>query len=261
MATATIEKLPFTIVSNPSFKSFEVSFTGKPSEAVRNALKALRFRWNPKRSVWYGFKSEREIRDAILNANDEPLNVDEEFTTVYTDGYFGAGAVYGSKSNKSLYGAELTKAIREDLKRVGIKATVRKYHGGSSIAVTISASASDYVPFETFLQSFELHDYVDFYNADDQRVCERDFWSAGHDQQKEIIRATALHYYKGYVEKESFSVNHYYLDRLTVFTPEALERIKLANQVVMAYRYDESNSQVDYFNTNFYYDIYIKNTL
>lgn len=258
MTTATIEKSPFSIVGNPSFNSVEVTFAGKPSEAVRNALKALKFRWNPKRSVWYGFKSEDETRRAILNANAEPLNVDEEFCSVHTSGYLGAGAVYGSKSNKFLYGAELSKAIREDLKRVGIKASVRKYHS-TNICVTISASASDYVDFETFLQSFELHDYIDFYNTEDQRVCSREFWEGDYEKQQEILRATALHYYKGYTEKESYSINHYYLERLTVFAPEALERIKLANQVITAYRYDESNSQVDYFNTNFYYDIYIKN--
>lgn len=258
MTTATIEKLPFSIVGNPSFNSVEVTFDGKPSEAVRNALKEMKFRWNPKRSVWYGFKSEAETRRAILNANAEPLNIDEEFCSVHTSGYLGGGAVYGSKSNQSLYGAELTKAIREDLKRLKVKATVRKT-GSGNVCVTVSASAADYVDFETFYKTFEIHDYIDFYSAEDERICDREFWQADHNKQNEILRATAMHYYKGYTDKESYSVNHYYLDRLTVFTPEALERIKLAQKVVAAYRYDESNSMVDYFNTNFYYDIYIKN--
>lgn len=257
MATAIIEKLPFTIVNNPSFNSYEVTFEGKPSEAVRNALKALKMRWNPKRSVWYGFKSEDEIKNAILNANDEPLNADEEFTTVHTSGYLGAGAVYGSKSNKHLYGADLSKAIREDLKRYGVKATVRHSHG--SICVTVSMSASDYDTFENFLQSFEMHDYMDFYNEEGERVSNRIYWEADHERQKEIFKATALKHYKDYTEKQSVCINHYYIDRLKAYNAQALERLHLVNNIIMAYRYDESNSMVDYFNTNFYYDIYVKN--
>ena len=45
----------YTIAKNDQFNSLEITFSGKPSEAVRNALKALHFRWNGKRGLWYGF--------------------------------------------------------------------------------------------------------------------------------------------------------------------------------------------------------------
>ena len=38
--------MTYTIAKNPEFNSNEISFDCKPSEAVREALKALKFRWH-----------------------------------------------------------------------------------------------------------------------------------------------------------------------------------------------------------------------
>lgn len=57
--------MTYTIFANPSFNSLEISFDCKPSGAVRDALKALRFRWNRAKKVWYGFASEAEVKAAI----------------------------------------------------------------------------------------------------------------------------------------------------------------------------------------------------
>lgn len=61
--------MDYTINRNEAFKSLEISFTGKPSEAVRDALKALRFRWHGKRRVWYGYTDEETARAAIDGAD------------------------------------------------------------------------------------------------------------------------------------------------------------------------------------------------
>ena len=55
----------YTITTNAQYKSLEISFDGKPSEEVRNALKGLRFRWHGQKKVWYGFASEEAVRAAI----------------------------------------------------------------------------------------------------------------------------------------------------------------------------------------------------
>lgn len=47
--------MKYTITENKKYNSLEISFEGKPSEEIRTALKELKFRWNPKKSVWYGF--------------------------------------------------------------------------------------------------------------------------------------------------------------------------------------------------------------
>lgn len=55
----------YTITANPAFNSLEVSFDSKPSEAIREALKALRFRWHGMKKVWYGYTDEETVRAAI----------------------------------------------------------------------------------------------------------------------------------------------------------------------------------------------------
>lgn len=55
----------YTITKNEQFNSIEISFDGKPSEAVRDSLKALRFRWHGVKKIWYGYTTEETARAAI----------------------------------------------------------------------------------------------------------------------------------------------------------------------------------------------------
>ena len=57
--------MTYQITANNQFNSIEISFDSKPSEAIREALKALRFRWHSVRGVWYGYCTEEEARNAI----------------------------------------------------------------------------------------------------------------------------------------------------------------------------------------------------
>lgn len=61
----------YTITANPSFNSIEITFDGKPSDAIRTALKELRFRWHNVKKVWYGYKDEQTVRAAIAAADGE----------------------------------------------------------------------------------------------------------------------------------------------------------------------------------------------
>lgn len=58
--------MKYEITRNEKFNSFEIKFDGKPSEAIRNGLKALRFRWHQVKQVWYGFAEENALK-AVLN--------------------------------------------------------------------------------------------------------------------------------------------------------------------------------------------------
>lgn len=61
----------FTITKNQMFNSLEITFTEKPSEKIRNVLKANKFRWHSVKSVWYGYADEDTIRKAIEQAEDK----------------------------------------------------------------------------------------------------------------------------------------------------------------------------------------------
>lgn len=60
--------MEYTITKNPDFNSLEITFTEKPTEEIRNALKALKYRWHGVRRVWYGYTTEEEARAAIDGA-------------------------------------------------------------------------------------------------------------------------------------------------------------------------------------------------
>ena len=76
--------MTYTITANPEFNSIEITFDGKPSEAIRNALKELRFRWHGVKKVWYGYKDEETARKAI-EAAENPTETKAPKTTPKTE--------------------------------------------------------------------------------------------------------------------------------------------------------------------------------
>lgn len=57
--------MEYTITKNEAYNSVEIKFAEKPSESVRAALKALKFRWHSLKKVWYGYAAEDTARAAI----------------------------------------------------------------------------------------------------------------------------------------------------------------------------------------------------
>lgn len=60
--------MEYTIKPNAEFNSLEIYFQGKPSEAVREALKALKFRWHGLKKCWYGKADKSAVLEAVANA-------------------------------------------------------------------------------------------------------------------------------------------------------------------------------------------------
>lgn len=57
--------LNYEIKANEEFKSTEILFDGKPSEAVREKLKANGYRWHKIKGVWYGYLSAEEVKNLL----------------------------------------------------------------------------------------------------------------------------------------------------------------------------------------------------
>lgn len=57
--------MTYTVNTNTEFNSLEIFFDGKPNEAIRNALKELKFRWHSVKKCWYGYSEEAKVRAAI----------------------------------------------------------------------------------------------------------------------------------------------------------------------------------------------------
>lgn len=76
--------MEYTITKNEQYNSIEIAFSGKPSESVRDALKALKFRWHGQKKVWYGYATEEAARAAIEGKADaEEAHSPAEITNKY----------------------------------------------------------------------------------------------------------------------------------------------------------------------------------
>lgn len=247
--------MTYEIRQNPQYNNLEIYFDGKPSEAVRDALKAHRFRWHSVKRCWYGYGAEESIASAITGASTE-----EEPATVIGDGYLGGGAVYGSKSNHHLYGSSLSAAVREDLKKAGIKGTsvkIKTYSGGQTLTVTVKVAAEDYIPYEQYLDNYRItgsQAWITLGPGVGELIHSDQYWAADGDEQ-ERIRQTAAAYQWQKLTTQETAPRVSWIDWLT---EEAKRKIERIDAIIRAYRYDCSNGMVDYFDTNFYYDIYLK---
>lgn len=64
--------MKYEITKNKQFNSVEIKFNGKPSEAIRNGLKQLKFRWHNLKQIWYGYADENVVK-TLLNGTTEEL--------------------------------------------------------------------------------------------------------------------------------------------------------------------------------------------
>lgn len=67
----------YTIRPNEQYGSLEITFDSKPSQEVRDALKANKYRWNGKKGVWYGKTDQKTIVDALHTAYEAEANPEE----------------------------------------------------------------------------------------------------------------------------------------------------------------------------------------
>ncbi len=171
------------------------------------------------------------------------------------------GGIHGGKSHKFLYGQELKKAIADDIKKAGIKGVTLSAKNGN-IQATIKTTAEDIKTFEEFEKEFHISaGHWVYYFDEDGTVKnihgEKYYYDLTEDEQKDIRQKAAKYEYYKEAENE-ITLNHYYLDSYKAFSEIGVKKLNKICCIIEAYRYDESNSMVDYFDTNFYYDIITK---
>ena len=247
--------MTYEINYNSKYNSYEIHFDGKPSEEVRNALKAMKFRWHSVNKCWYGYNQSAEsIAHAITSASTE-----EAPAAVVGDGYMGGGSYYGSKSHKYLYGSDLSAAIRADIKAAGIKGVTVKCHsysGGQNLTATIKVAPSDFISREQFIENYRIkYSQAWIYYGDNGEYIHVDKYFAldGEEQERIRIDAAIRDWNHNTTQEQNVSIS-----RVDWLKAEVLQKLKAIEAIISAYRYDNSNSMVDYFDTNFYYDLRLK---
>lgn len=250
-----------TITRNPDFNSLEITFDEKPAEAIRAALKSLKFRWHSVKKVWYGYASEETTRkalEAVEQCEAVAVGLPESKT-------INEGTIYegweGGNAHQWHTDAELKALLLADFKRAGIKATVRQNRAGylTSITTTVTIRQDEVKPFEQWRTdgSFRIMAADWLYYTDEagklRDIYGEKFFSLDPNdaetvELRENIIRTA---YRLRLDRLN-STGHDFTDYSDILQPAALARVETVKAIVASYNRDESNSQIDYFDRSIY---------
>lgn len=273
----------YIISTNPQFGSLEITFAEKPADSVRDALKALKFRWNGKRGLWYGF-ADAEIVRAALDGESAPATAGKVTETrsrkqtgktapkkeINLDGL--------DRNKKTTYGAEFAAVLRADLKARGVPGvTIRagKSTYTDTITATITTTAEDYRSAE---EAAARDGWRSFFNAENHGVeVDGIYYHAANqgretETQKYISSGSA---YNDTSEGSNFqvlrsfwlkkisridSINHHHItpENYREFTTEAFNRISAIVSIIQSYNWNRSDPMSDYYDVGFYLDVDIK---
>ena len=175
----------------------------------------------------------------------------------FYDGYMGAIGWKGKKSYLSLWGSDLSKAIRAELKEhhiKGVYVSCKTYSGGQSLYMTIIANENDYVTREEFLSNYDInYSGVELVFGDgySDKIDIEEYFILSREEQEKIQYRHKNYLYDYYKNQEHLSVDST-RGFEPLFTKEFLSKIKKIKSIVSEYNHSENNGMVDYFYNNFF---------
>ena len=193
------------------------------------------------------------------------LTLLKDYTTTASDGYLGATKLTGSKSHGYLSDADLSRAIKQSLQAVlapelsksDVRVKKEGYSMGRSIYITLRLDKAKYAPTRDEYKASVIdqikQDRLLWLQDGDRQVFHEAYWTMSDDERRKVENDTAEQQAKWNYDREETGINQYHLDSEKMLNEEGRKIVDVANQVVKAYNYDDSNAQVDYFDTNFYY--------
>lgn len=244
---------------NQELNGIEITFDSKPEAATLEALKANGYRWHRVKKLWYAKNTAERLSlaqsiadgqtaaaTATKAASTEAINLDN----------LGA-------NKPSLYGAELAKAIREDLKRRGVKGVTvraRRVTYDTGITVTIKATAADFASIEEMKKRYSFSDFL--CAAASHGIFDGEKWVYNIDEYTEEEKSAEYEKTVRYQASKTPSVSTHHIincrnDYYTITTDfynKIVAVFKIANQ----WNYDHSDTMSDYFDVGYYLDIDIK---
>ena len=149
---------------NQELNGIELSFDNKPERATLDAIKAQGFRWNGKKCVWYAKQTPDRLTFAQTLGQIEEAG---EATTADSNRLVYDLSNLGQNFCGHYGGAELSKAIREDLKRRGVRGCSVRVSNYDNITVTVKANPEDFASIE---EATERGGLSDIYRALDHGI-------------------------------------------------------------------------------------------
>lgn len=189
----------------------------------------------------------------------------EELSKCYceeVEGYMGARAYEGSNSGRNLYGSELSKAIRETLKKCGIKGVTVSCRD-NTVKAKFKLANGDVNPWEECKKEMidigrKNVNYAGLIIDPETNiiVSSRNFFAWDGEKQKKALEIWANELYERYISGKGFgtiiSTGRIEKENCPCFTDKFFERWDALGRVVNSFNYDHSNGMVDYYDKNFY---------
>ena len=195
----------------------------------------------------------------------------KEYTTTASDGYMGAIKTTGSKSQVYLRDAELSKQIRQalqgvlapELSKSDVRVRKESYSMGRSIHITLRLDKNKYAPTRDeykaiVIENVKRQRYNWIQNGDGKDVFHEVYWGMTDEEKRKAEQATAEQEAIWNYDRDTTDINQYHIDKEDMLTEDGKKIVEVANQVIKAFNYDDSNAQVDYFDTNFYYNLKVE---
>ena len=121
--------------------------------------------------------------------------------------------------------------------------------------IKVKATAADFIGRDEYINNYSCNDIGYWLYTEDGEQIHRDKWFAlDADEQQRTLRSHAAREYDYYISG-SHDINHYRIDDNKIYTEAFRAKLHRINAVLDAFHHDDSNSMVDYFDTNFYRDI------
>jgi hypothetical protein len=230
-------KTNYKEVKNEEKNGIELYFEAIPSYQERQILKANGYKWNNKKACWY-IKANKQIEPIKTGIHEK------------SNGYC-RGSWTGNNYNGNLSLKEIAKIIKNELKRlypdVTFSITSELYSMGQSLHISLMSAKKDI--FKTFEQAVEDADgkslgYARIYAHPEK-------WEGLTEQDLENSKR-AIESLKHEIEKKHVQINQYHIDSELCVNDYGKELLKKAYELATSFNYDDSDGQIDYFDTNFY---------
>ena len=233
---------------NQELNGIELSFENKPETATLEEIKKQGFRWNRNKKIWYA----KQTADRLTFAE----TLGEIETTTPDNGINLEGL--GADGKKYYGGAELTKAIREDLKRRGVKGCTVRVRHHDSITVTVKASPADFTSLEEFEKRYSFAQFSCDIECHGRYT--GDSWCYSLEGLTDDEKNEKYNNYCRYEIEHRHDYNNYHRERKNYpqYTTAFCEKLEAVYLIANQWNYDNSDPMTDYFDVGYYLDIDIK---
>lgn len=261
--------MEYTITLNKQFNSYEVAFLGKPDQETRNNLKHLKYRWNPKKCIWYGFSTEDELVAALSGGTTE----ENKIKPIETGGSFSEG--YSGHAWDGIYAhtdfrlQDINKYLKQLCRKnygIDIRTKYQSYSGGESTYIYIMLDENSFISTEELLNKYNsqcgpnsIHEFVNIHAFSDMNAYTSDAWidrfnKSSEEERIEIIKNWYETKFKCSGRK---TMTNYYYTELEFLKPNYKEAYKAINNTLNSFKHSDNDGMTDYFDTNFYHFIYL----